>query len=121
MATINKTSTNDPFSFKQHLLVDDLTKYTKHFFIGGSANWGDLNGFFRSNVEGIEIHEEGSYSVSEINAWGISDYDLMMEANNILKEEREPFFSIILLLDLNPIDLIASKFPVKIYVSNPIQ
>ena len=96
VATVNKTSTNDPFSFKQHLLINDLQDYKKHFFIGGSANWADIGGFFRRNVDDILIHEEGSYTANSVNAWGISDYDLMMEANKIIKKEKEPFISIIL-------------------------
>lgn len=96
MATVNKTSTNDPYSFKQHLLINDLKTYKKHFFIGGSANWADIGGFFRRNVNDISIYEEGSYSAKPVNAWGISDYDLLIEANDILKKEKEPFISIIL-------------------------
>ena len=53
IATVNKSSTRDPFASKQHLLMNDLKEYNKHFFIGGSANWGDIGGFFRGNVEEI--------------------------------------------------------------------
>ena len=96
VSTTDKSSTRDPLAHKQHFLLNELEGYKKHFFIGGSANWGDMGGFFRGNVDQMEIYEEGSYSASAINAWGISDYDLMMEAHNIIKEEEEPFFSIIL-------------------------
>ena len=96
VAVIDRSSTRDPFAISQHLLMNDLTNYQKHFFIGGSANWGDVGGFFRNNVTGIKIHQEGDFASEETNAWGISDYDLMTAANRVLKSEREPFFSVIL-------------------------
>jgi len=102
IATVNKSSTRDPFASKQHLLMNDLKDYNKHFFIGGSANWGDIGGFFRGNVEEIIVHEEGMYSAKEINAWGISDYDLFMEAHEIFKKEEKPFISVILTAGHHP-------------------
>ena len=102
VSIINKSSTRDPFAHRQHLLLNDLKGYRKHFFIGGSANWGDLGGFFRGNVNKIKVHEEGTYSASEINAWGISDYDLFMEAHNVFIEEQEPFISVILTAGHHP-------------------
>tara|TARA_B100000945_G_scaffold320527_1_gene330874 strand:+ start:610 stop:2499 length:1890 start_codon:yes stop_codon:yes gene_type:complete len=96
VATVNKTSTNDPFSFKQHILLNDLKNYNKHFFIGGSANWADIGGFFRRNIKGITIFEEGSYNAKPINAWGISDYHLLQEANQVFRKENKPFSSVIL-------------------------
>lgn len=96
VAVIDRSSTRDPYAINQHLLMNDLTNYQKHFFIGGSANWGDVGGFFRNNITGIKIHQEGDFSTEETNAWGISDYDLMTAANRVLKAENQPFFSVIL-------------------------
>lgn len=96
VAVIDRSSTRDPYAISQRLLLNDLSGYRKHFFIGGSANWGDVGGFFRNNVAGINIHEEGDFTEAETNAWGISDYHLLEAANRVLKTETEPFFSIIL-------------------------
>lgn len=96
VAVIDRSSTRDPYAIRQKLILNDLTGYRKHFFIGGSANWGDVGGFFRNNVTDIEIHEEGDFSEAETNAWGISDYHLLRATNRVLKRETEPFFSIVL-------------------------
>jgi len=96
MAVINKSSTRDPFAIHQELLINQLGGYNKHFFMGGSANWGDLNGFFKNNIKDIIIHEEGSYSSPETNAWGISDYHLLQETHKVLAEESEPFIAMVL-------------------------
>ena len=102
MATLYKSSTRDPFASKQHFLMNDLKGYKKHFFVGGSANWADIGGFFRGNVEQITVHEEGMYSAKEINAWGISDYDLFMEAHETFIKEEQPFISVILTAGHHP-------------------
>ena len=102
MATIDKSSTRDPLASRQHILMNDLHDYNKYFFIGGSGNWGDIGGFFRRNVDQIKVFEEGMYKATEVNAWGISDYDLLMEANEILKKEKEPFISVILTAGHHP-------------------
>lgn len=102
VSTINKSSTRDPGAIHQHLLMNDLKTYQKHFFIGGSANWGDIGGFFKNNVEGITIHEEGDYEVEEVNAWGISDYHLLQAIHQTLSTETAPFISVALTAGHHP-------------------
>ena len=58
MAVVNKSSTRDPFAIKQEIFLNQLQGYNKHFFMGGSANWGDINGFLNNIVDYIIIHEE---------------------------------------------------------------
>ncbi|MDP7027978.1 MAG: sulfatase-like hydrolase/transferase [Candidatus Marinimicrobia bacterium] len=96
MAIINKSSTRDPFAIEQDMFINQLEDYAKHFFIGGSANWGDLNGFLKNNIEDIVIHEEGSYTMPETNAWGISDYHLLQEMHETLSMVEPPFTAIAL-------------------------
>ncbi len=111
VAVIDRSTTRDPYAISQHLLMNDLTRYRKHFFIGGSANWGDVGGFFRNNVKGIQIHQEGGYSVAETNAWGISDYDLMEAANRVMKAEKQPFFTVLLTAGHHPPYSIPTETP----------
>lgn len=102
VSTVKKSSTRDPRAINQHLLLDDLAGYSKHFFIGGSANWGDIGGFFRNNVRDIAVHEEGGYDVSEVNAWGISDYHLLQVLNTTLAAEEKPFAAVALTAGHHP-------------------
>jgi phosphoglycerol transferase MdoB-like AlkP superfamily enzyme len=38
---------------------------------------------------------KGSYRSKQLNVWGISDKDLFLEANDVLKQQQKPFFAII--------------------------
>jgi phosphoglycerol transferase MdoB-like AlkP superfamily enzyme len=91
----NRTSTRNPLIVKQHTIVNDLKGYDKTYFLGGSASWANIRGLLSSNIEDLTIYEEGSYESERIDVWGISDLSLFKEANEVLKNKQEPFFSII--------------------------
>ena len=102
VSVINKSSTRDPLAVNQHFIMNELEGYQKYFFIGGSANWGDIGGFFRNNVEGIIVKEEGDYDVPEVNAWGISDYHLLQDIHQTLSRESKPFIAVTLTAGHHP-------------------
>ncbi|MEA3292581.1 MAG: sulfatase-like hydrolase/transferase, partial [Pseudomonadota bacterium] len=78
------TSSRNPLIVSQHTIVNDYDGYRKFYFLGGSANWGQIRGLLAHNIEGLEIYEEGSYSSPAIDVWGISDLDLFREAGQVL-------------------------------------
>lgn len=80
----------------QHTILNYFHGYKKLFFIGGSASWGNIRGVLSSNIEGLRIFEEGFFRSPRLDVWGISDADLFMEANEVLRGMEEPFFAIIL-------------------------
>jgi len=92
---LNKTSSRNPLIVDQHTLVNAFENYKKYYFLGGSANWGNIRGVLSHNIKGLKIHEEGDYTAERIDVWGISDLDLFIEANKVLKQQTEPFISII--------------------------
>ena len=92
---MNRTSTRNPLIVKQHTIINELKDYDKTYFLGGSASWANIRGLLSSNIEDLTIYEEGSYESERIDVWGISDLSLFREANAVLKEKKEPFFSII--------------------------
>ncbi|MBN4080397.1 LTA synthase family protein [Beggiatoa alba] len=92
---VHKTSSRNPLIVDQHTLVNAFTGYNKHYFLGGSANWGNIRGVLSHNIKNLQIHEEGDYSARRVDVWGISDLDLFIEANQILKKQTQPFFAII--------------------------
>jgi len=92
---LNKTSTRNPLIVDQHTIINAFTDYNKHYFLGGSANWGNIRGLLSHNIKDLNLHEEGSYTSERVDVWGISDLDLFIESNKILKKQTEPFFSII--------------------------
>ncbi len=91
-----ETSSRNPLIVDQHTIIDDFKDYDKYYFLGGSANWGEIRGLLLHNIKGLKLFEEGSYSSPNIDVWGISDLDLFKEANSVFKKKKEkPFFAII--------------------------
>lgn len=90
-----KTSSRDPYTMDQHLVWNDFDGYTKLYMIGGNANWANIRGVMSNNVSGLKIYEEGYWKSPRMDVWGISDHDLLQEANTLLEEQQEPFISLI--------------------------
>jgi phosphoglycerol transferase MdoB-like AlkP superfamily enzyme len=93
---INKTSSRNPLVVRQHTIVNAFEGYDKLYFLGGSANWGEIRGLLSHNIAGLRVFEEGSYSSPRLDVWGISDLHLFEEANQVLRKINDtPFFAII--------------------------
>lgn len=91
----NKTSSRNPLVVEQHTAFTHMDGYEKFYFIGGSANWGNIRGIISHNIPKLHLYEEGSYSSPRMDVWGISDLHLFEEANWVLKKQDKPFFAII--------------------------
>jgi phosphoglycerol transferase MdoB-like AlkP superfamily enzyme len=91
-----KTSSRNPLVVNQHTIMNEFKNYERFYFLGGSANWGNIRGIFSYNVDNIKIFEEGSYQSSRNDVWGISDLDLLIEANKTLsKDAKRPFIALV--------------------------
>ncbi|MDT8317697.1 MAG: sulfatase-like hydrolase/transferase [bacterium] len=92
----SRSSSRNPLVVNQHSIVNAFKGYSKHYFLGGSANWGNIRGMLSHNIDDLNIIDEGAFRSPVHDVWGISDADLFMEANEILAgKTEEPFFSII--------------------------
>lgn len=89
------SSSRNPFIVNQHSIINEFEDYKRFYFLGGSANWGNIRGLFTNNIKDINIYEEGSYTAPRTDVWGISDIDLFIEADKVLKESKKPFFAFI--------------------------
>ncbi|MDR0734964.1 MAG: LTA synthase family protein [Elusimicrobiota bacterium] len=90
----NETASRNPHIVRQHTLINDLQGYKKFYFIGGSANWGNVRGLLQNNIEGLEIIEEGGYKgMARTDVWGVSDLDMLRYAAAKLKKTQKPFFA----------------------------
>lgn len=88
-----QNATRNPLLVDQHTLLSYLTDYKKHYFLGGSANWAQIRAALRHNLPDLVLHEEGSFKSPKVDVWGICDQDLLIEANNALAREQQPFFA----------------------------
>ena len=91
-AQLFKFSSRNPLAVQQHTIIDNFDGYSKHYFLGGSPEFNNFEGLLK-NIDGLQMHTEGSFKAPKMNVWGISDKDLFMEANAILKKETKPFFA----------------------------
>ena len=89
-----KFSTRNPLALEQHTIIDNFEGYSKHYFLGGNPEFNNFEGLLK-NIDGLQMHTEGSFSSPKVNVWGISDKDLFLEANNVFKKEKAPFFAIV--------------------------
>lgn len=90
-----KTASRNPNLVDQHTILNDIQGYNKFYFIGGSASWANIRGVLTDNIKDLHLYEQEDYKSSAINVWGISDKNLFLEANNILKQQTNPFFAMI--------------------------
>ncbi len=88
-----QNATRNPLLVDQHTLLSYLTDYKKHYFLGGSANWAQIRAALRHNLPDLVLHEEGSFKSPKVDVWGICDQDLLIEANDALAREQQPFFA----------------------------
>ena len=92
----SRSSSRNPLVVNQHSIVNAFKDHSKHYFLGGSANWGNIRGMLSHNIDNLNIIDEGAFRSPVHDVWGISDADLFMEANEMLAgKTEEPFFSII--------------------------
>ncbi len=93
-AQLFKFSSRNPLAIQQHTIVDNLTGYEKHYFLGGSPEFNNFEGLL-ANIDGLQMHTGDSLKAPKINVWGVSDKDLFLEANDVFRKNRSPFFAYI--------------------------
>jgi phosphoglycerol transferase MdoB-like AlkP superfamily enzyme len=89
------TASRNPNAVNQHTIINNFTGYNNFYFLGGSATWANIRGLLTNNINGLNLYEEDSYKAKKIDVWGISDKNLFLEANNVLKQQNKPFFAVI--------------------------
>jgi phosphoglycerol transferase MdoB-like AlkP superfamily enzyme len=90
-----RTSSRYPNLVDQQTILNDMQGYNKFYFIGGSASWANIRGVLTDNIKGLHLYEQGDYKSPGVNAWGISDKNLFLEANQVLIKQTDPFFAVI--------------------------
>jgi hypothetical protein len=58
------------------------------YFLGGSPEFNNFHGLLK-NIDGLQMHVEGSFSSPKMNVWGISDKNLFLEANKVFKQQAK--------------------------------
>ena len=90
-----KTASRNPNMVDQFTILNDFAGYEKMYFIGGSASWANVRGLLMNNIHGLHLYEENDYKAKRVDVWGISDKNLLLEANDMMEMQKKPFFAII--------------------------
>ncbi len=90
-----KTASRNPNAVDQQCIINSFSGLSKYYFLGGSAAWANIRGLLTNNISGLQLYEQEKYKAQTIDVWGISDKNLFLEANNVLKQETKPFFAVI--------------------------
>ncbi|MFT4024471.1 MAG: LTA synthase family protein [Flavihumibacter sp.] len=90
-----KTASRNPMMVDQHTIINDFSDYDKYYFLGGSTSWANIRGILTNNIKDLKLYEEGSYDVPRVDVWGISDKNLFLQADKILRRDTKPFFAVV--------------------------
>ena len=89
------TASRNPNAVDQHTIISDLAGYNNFYFLGGNATWANIRGVLTNNIKGLHLFEGTDFKSKSIDVWGISDKNLFLESNDILKQQQQPFFAVI--------------------------
>jgi len=95
VAISTSTSSRNPSAVDQHTIINDFSGYDKMYFLGGSTSWANIQGLLTNNIEGLRIYEQEDFKAPKVDVWGISDKNLFLEANKVLRQKDKPFFAVI--------------------------
>lgn len=90
-----KTASRNPNAVDQNSIINEFKGYNNFYFLGGSATWANIRGVLTNNIRNLKLYEQDDYHAKKIDVWGISDKNLFLEANKILKQQTSPFFAVI--------------------------
>ncbi|RYY90925.1 MAG: LTA synthase family protein [Chitinophagaceae bacterium] len=91
----NGSSSRNIATVDQHILMSDFKDYSKYYFIGGSASWANIRGLLNNNIKDLNLVEQEQLEGQQVDVWGISDKNLLLQATQRLSKEQKPFFAII--------------------------
>lgn len=95
--TQSSTGSRNPRVIDQRVIGNEFAGYSKYYMLGGNTAWANIRGIIANNISGIKILEEGYWKASNVDVWGVSDYDLLMESHELFAslDKKQPFMAVI--------------------------
>lgn len=97
-----ETASRHPDMIDQRVIMNEFVGYEKYYLLGGNMNWANIRAVFTNNVKDVQLFEEDNFKDKKLDVWGISDYDLVREADRVFKhawDRRKPFVAFLQLAD----------------------
>lgn len=94
---LSSTSSRNPMVVDQRVVGNEFKGYDKYYLIGGNTAWANIRSILGQNIDGLHLLEEGYWKSPRADVWGISDYDLFREANELFstRDPQHPFLAVI--------------------------
>ncbi|MDL2306967.1 sulfatase-like hydrolase/transferase [Desulfovibrio sp. OttesenSCG-928-C06] len=94
--TQTSTGSRNQLVVDQRLIANEFDDYDKYYMLGGNTNWANIRGILGNNISGLNILEERYWQAPNVDVWGISDWDLLMESHKLFTGLTEkPFLAVI--------------------------
>ncbi len=94
--TESSTGSRNQRVIDQRVVANEFDGYDKYYLLGGNTAWANIRGIIANNIKDVHILEESYWKAPNVDVWGISDYDLLMEAHELFTTLRErPFLAVI--------------------------
>ena len=91
---LSKFSSRDEQSLNQYSIINDFEGYDKFYFLGGNSDFNNFPSLV-GNISEVQIYDKAKLVSPKLNVWGISDKNLFLEADKVMKQQKKPFFTII--------------------------
>ncbi len=82
-------------NLKQQTFFESFNGYKKLYFIGGHANWGNLDQFYKKSIPDLHLFQLKDTGKEAVDAWGISDEEFFEFSLEKLNNLDEPFVTIL--------------------------
>ncbi|MGH2644262.1 MAG: LTA synthase family protein, partial [Chitinophagaceae bacterium] len=100
--TLDRPAATHSNMINQRVIMNEFKGYEKYYFLGGNMNWENIRALFTTNITGVRLFEEKDFPDKRLDVWGISDYDLVHEANKVFDStwrSHKPFVAFLQLAD----------------------
>jgi phosphoglycerol transferase MdoB-like AlkP superfamily enzyme len=91
----NRTASRSPEVVNQQTIINDLKGYQKFYFLGGDPTWANIKGVLLNNIDSLHLYSQENFKAKKVDVWGIDDKSLLLESNEILSRQQQPFFAVI--------------------------
>ena len=94
---LSSTASRNPLVVDQRVVGNEFTGYDKYYLIGGNTAWANIRSILGQNIQGLRILEEDYWKEPRADVWGVTDYDLLKEADKLFasRDPQHPFLAVI--------------------------
>ena len=90
--TTYKTASRNPFSVRQHVILNSLLDHEKFYFSNRTNHQGNIRGIWAHNIDGLQIYDDSVFDNDLFRFSALTDKELFLEAKKVMDKQTKPFF-----------------------------